>query len=263
MKRYTLLSLALLCLWATALPASAQLRIVNYNTANGTFPTGNDPNPRTGMDLVLQAIANESTNGITRPIDVLILQEQDEPSTTTQAFVDLLNGIYGAGTYARSTVVTLPTYVDGNIRQTIVYNTNTVSLIGEKAFGTTGSSAAARQSARFQLRPVGYDSSADFYIYNDHYKSSTGSSNEARRLYEATTVRNDADALGQGAHIIYAGDYNVYTSSEPMYQKLLSSGNGQAFDPINTPGNWSNNSTYRFVHTQSPHDGSDGLVTGG
>ncbi|MEZ6192260.1 MAG: hypothetical protein R3C45_13355 [Phycisphaerales bacterium] len=39
----------------------------------------------------MQAIANESTNGITRPIDVLILQEQDEPSTTTQAFVDLLN----------------------------------------------------------------------------------------------------------------------------------------------------------------------------
>ena len=48
-----------------------------------------------------------------------------------------------------------------------------------------------------------------------------------------------------------------------MYQTLLSAGNGQAFDPINTPGYWHNNPAYASVHTQSPHDGSDGLVTGG
>ncbi len=262
MKRYISLFMAVLSVLAMADAGFAQLRIVNYNTANGTFPSGNDYLPRTGMDLVLQAIGDEVTNGISRPIDVLILQEQDDPSTTTQAFVELLDDLYGEGTYAHSTVITLPTYSD-NIRQTLIYNTNTVELIHEKAFGTTGSNYAARQSARFQLRPVGYDSSADFYIYNDHYKSSTGTDNEDRRDYEATFVRADADALGQGASIIYAGDFNMYSSNEPAYQTLLSSGNGQAFDPINTPGNWNNNYTYRAVHTQSPHDGSDGLVTGG
>jgi hypothetical protein len=251
-----------LCILALAGPVSAQLRIVDYNTANGTFPSGNNHLPRTGMDNVLQAIGDELINGISRPIDVLILQEQDDPDTTTQAFVDLLDGLYGAGTYAHSTVITQPSYTD-NIRQTLVYNTNTVDLISEKAFGATGTSFAARQSSQYRLRPVGYDSSADFYIYNDHYKSSQGSEEEARRNYEANTVRNDADALGQGAHIIYAGDFNMYTSSEPAYQTLLSSGNGQAFDPISTSGYWHNNYSYRFVHTQSPHDGSDGLVGGG
>ena len=89
---------------ALAERSCAQLRIVTYNTANGTFPSGQVTDPRTGMDIVLQAIADEVTNGITTPIDVLILQEQADPNSTTQAFVDLLNGIYGAGTYARSTM---------------------------------------------------------------------------------------------------------------------------------------------------------------
>ena len=247
--------------------AFGQLRIVTYNTANGTFPSGNDPLPRTGMDNVLQAIADEVTNGIAKPIDVLIFQEHDAPATTTQAFVDLLNGIYGAGTYGRSTVITLPTFTNGNIRQTLVYNANTLTLVGEKAFGTTGSTAAARQTARFQLRPVGYDSSADFYIYNDHYKAGASccdpDSDQTRRNFEAQTVRTDANALGLGAHAIYAGDFNIRSSSETMYQTLLAEGNGQAFDPISSPGTWNNNSGLASRHTQSPHDGSDNLVTGG
>ena len=241
--------------------AQAQLRIVDYNTANGSFPSGNNTLPRTGMDLVLDAIGNEIVGGIAKPIDVLILQEQDLPTTTTQAYVNLLNGIYGAGTYARSTVVNGP--LSSDLHQALVYNTMTVQLVSELAFGTTGSAAAARQPIRFQMRPVGYDASADFYIYNSHYKADSTATDKARRLAEAQEIRANADALGEGTHIIYAGDYNIQSSSESMYTALLSAGNGQAFDPINTPGSWSNNSSFAAVHTQSPHDGSDGLVTSG
>ncbi len=262
MKRRLSFWLASLCMLAFAGPAPAQLRIVTYNTANGTFPSGNDASPRAGMDNVLQAIGDEVTNGITRPIDALIFQEHDDPSTTTQEFVNLLNGIYGAGTYAHSTIITLPNFTL-NIRQTMVYNTNTLSLIHEKAFGTTGSSAAARQTARFQLRPVGYDATADFYVYNSHYKAGSTSSDQSRRAFEANTIRNDSDALGQGINAIYAGDFNMRSSSETAYQTLLGAGNGQAFDPINAPGTWNNNSSFASIHTQSPHDGSDGLITGG
>jgi len=251
----------------------AQLRMITYNTANGTFPffppdTIQDPNPRTGMDNVLQAIADEVTNGIAKPIDVLIFQEHDEPDTTTQDFVDLLDGIYGAGTYGRSTVITLPNFTT-NIRQTLVYNTNTLSLIHEVAFGTTSSTAAARQTARFKLRPVGYDDSADFYIYNSHYKAGStccgATSDQARRNFEANTIRTNSDnALGQDTHAIYAGDFNIRSSSEDMYQTLLAAGNGQAFDPISTPGNWNFNSGFAAVHTQSPSDGTGtGVLTGG
>ena len=39
-----------------------------------------------------------------------------------------------------------------------------------------------------------------------------------------------------------------------MYQNLLASGGGQAFDPINRPGTWHNRSSFRSTHTQSPYD---------
>jgi hypothetical protein len=263
MRRRLAFAFVSLCVLALTGPASAQLRIVTYNTANGTFPTGNNASPRTGMDNVLQAIGDEVTNGISRPIDVLIFQEHDDPTTTTQEFVDLLNGIYGAGTYAHSNGITLPNYTD-NIRQTMVYNTNTLDLIGEITFGQTGSSAAARQTARYELRPVGYDNpSAGFLVYNSHYKAGSSGSDQTRRTFEANSIRTDVDALGNGVHAIYAGDFNMRSSFETAYQTLLSAGNGQAFDPINRPGTWNNNSSFADIHTQSPHDGSDGLVGGG
>ena len=82
-----------------ARPAHAQLRIVTYNTATAD-PEGGITTPRAGMDIVLQSIGEELRNGIAKPIDVLLLQEQYTMDITTEAFVVLLNGIYGAGTYA-------------------------------------------------------------------------------------------------------------------------------------------------------------------
>ena len=117
---------------------------------------------------------------------------------------------------------------------------------------------------RYKLRPVGYDSSADFYVYVSHYKASEGDDNAARRNVEAQQVRANADTLGS-AHIIYAGDFNIYTSDEPMFQTLLSAGNGQAFDPLNSMGDWHDNTAFRSVHTQAPSTTArfPGQVTGG
>ncbi len=62
--------------------AHAQLRIVDYNTASG---------PHVGLDDILEAIGDEITNGFSRPIDVLSLQEQTLSASTTQAIVNQLN----------------------------------------------------------------------------------------------------------------------------------------------------------------------------
>jgi hypothetical protein len=78
--------------------AQAQLRIVTYNTTGAPDP---------GMDIVLLSIGEETRNGIARPIDILLLQEQSRAAglPTTQAFVNLLNSMYaGQGiSYARGT----------------------------------------------------------------------------------------------------------------------------------------------------------------
>jgi hypothetical protein len=228
----------------------AQLRIVDYNTA------GLSAGPRPGMSTVLDAIGDESVNGIAKPIDVLVLQEQrGSGGVTTQGIVNILNGLYGAGTYAMAAAIPSS---DSTGTPGLIYNTKTVQLIEQTTASTVASNGAARPTGRYELRPVGYDSSADFYVYSSHYKSSDTSADRGRRNVEAQQVRANADALGQGAHIIFAGDFNVYNSNEPMFVTLTSAGNGQAFDPVNRIGNWHENNSFRDVHTQS-----GGAITGG
>ncbi len=89
-------------------------------------------------------------------------------------------------------------------------------------------------------------------MYVSHYKASSGSTNENRRNVEATTIRQDADALGPDAHIIYSGDYNLANaSSESAWSTLTASGNGQAHDPTGASG-WSNGSdTLKYLYSES------------
>ncbi|MCA9101413.1 MAG: PEP-CTERM sorting domain-containing protein [Planctomycetales bacterium] len=217
------------------------MRIVSYNTAGG---------PRADSETVLTEIGNEMVGGIAKPIDVLVLQEQTTIAATTAAFKELLNAAYAddpAAVYAQGV---LQGGSSGAGRPGVVYNSVTVELIDEVAFGVVNGSAQARQTLRYQFRPVGYGPEADFYVYSNHYKS--GQSDTARREVEATALRADADALGEGAAIIYTGDFNIYTSSEPMWATLTGSGAGQAYDPINRVGTWHDNYGFRDVHTQSP-----------
>lgn len=251
------------CVLTVAMPAAAQLRIVTYNTAGS---------PRSGMDFVLEALGQEYYGGVVETIDVLLLQEQSRSAglPDTQAFVDLLNSIYADQglTYARSTLAGA-----GDATQTMIYKTNTIELLEQAAIGTVSSSSAARQTMRYKVKPVGYDDSAAFYLYNSHYKASQGSDspgatpNATRRLSEATAIRSNSDALGEGTHAIYAGDHNFYDfdADEPAFGVLTASGNGQAFDPVNRVGTWHNNMSFKDVHTQSPTTTSryGGQVTGG
>ena len=177
---------------ALSLPTSGwgQLRIVTYNTA--TSGQNRAPStPRAGMDTVLQAIGDEMRQGISKPLDVLLLQEIQSSAVTSQAFVNLLNDIYGPNVYARSTINPSTT---GGGRVGLVYNSQTVQLVGQ----TSLSNASPRDTGRYQLRPVGYAANADFFIYNDHYKAGSDSSDQTTRANHATTVRNNANSLGQG-----------------------------------------------------------------
>jgi len=250
-KRLGTFLLFCLLLWTAV--AHAQLRIVTYNTAGG---------PRPEMEIIFRAIGEEQRNGIAKPIDVLLVQEQASWSTTTQSLADLLNGIYGANTYG---LAMLDGGTTGGGRPGLIYNTSTVQLIEAVAFGNWGvnNDQQPRQTLRYQLRPLGHGSAADFYVYNSHYKADIGSTNEGRRLVEATSIRQNADALGPGTHIIYAGDLNFYGSDEPGFQMLISPGPGQAFDPLDRLGNWTNNPTFADVHTQSPCLSGCGDLTGG
>lgn len=235
-------------------PAAGYFRIAEYNIASegGT--------PRAGLDAILQAIGAEVVNGVAAPIDVLALQEVLSQSTTTQTVVNQLNAIYGPGAYARGNLDGAST---GSGTQGVVYRVSTMQLLSEATIGVASTSGQPRQALRYQFRPVGYSSTADFYLYNSHYKADSDSTSLNRRLVEANAIRADADALGNGVQIVYAGDFNAYSSSEAFYQKLLSAGAGQAFDPIGTPGSWHDTASFVSIFTQAPSASPPPGLTGG
>lgn len=252
-----LAGLAAIVLLAGTEPASAQLRVVTYNTLGA---------PGTGMDIVLKSIGENQRNGVAKPIDVLLLQETSRAAglPDTQGFVDLLNSMYFGQTYNGEPITYARGNATGNVSfsedtsQSLVYRVQTVQLISETAFGAVSGSGIPRQPLRYQLRPVGYDSAADFYAYNSHYKASQDATapgtNANRRNTEAIAIRNNSNALGEGKHIIYAGDFNFYDSDaeEPAWGTLTAAGAGQAFDPINRVGTWHENASFADVHTQAP-----------
>lgn len=235
-------------------PSVGYFRFVSYNIA------ASNGSPASGLDTVLQAIGAERSGSLAQAIDLLALQEVRSQSTTTQAVVNLLNGIYGAGVYARGSLDGATT---GSGTQGIVYNTQTLQLLGEAAVGTTSTSGQPRQTMRYRLRPVGASADAEFYVYNGHFKADDDSTSESRRLVEANAIRANADALGQGVQVLYVGDFNVYRNTDSSFQRLISAGNGQAFDPPNRMGNWHENAGFRDVFTQAPAVNPPSGLTGG
>jgi hypothetical protein len=173
-------------------------------------------------------------------------------NATLQYIVGQLNGIYGAGTYAYD-LVTDPTDgagTTGNGPSGLIYNTKTVQDLGAISVGPVGSSGAARAPMLYHLAPVG-DTADAFYMFVEHAKSGTTSSDITRRGVEANEVRTSAAALGPNAHIIYSGDFNTTTSTEAGYQAMLAAGVGQAHDVANPTGNWTDTAAYRGIMTES------------
>lgn len=100
-------------------------------------------------------------------------------------------------------------------------------------------------------------------LYVSHLKSSQGGSNVTERLDMVTRFTNTLPTLDPDSNIIFAGDLNVYTSTEPGYIELLDNTNAiPLVDPINTPGAWNNNQDFVGVHTQSTRVSSGPFGTG-
>jgi hypothetical protein len=112
----------------------------------------------------------------------------------------------------------------------------------------------------WQVREV--ESGAEFRVFAAHLKASQGY--ETDRLAEVTILRNFLLTLPADLPVIFTGDLNLYTATEPAYQLLLSAGPAQLHDPLDRPGNWHDNAAFADIHTQSTRTESfGGGATGG
>jgi exonuclease III len=300
MRNYILIPLVCLSCFVFSGIAHGQLRIVTYNTNTFNTEVGNSNiRPvRAGAEIVIEAIGEEVVNGIARPADIILLQEQQQPDTTTQDLLDRVNAIYQSQgiIYARGFEVGRTTSTSGlgtpdprEIRQGVIYRTDTVELIFEDSFGNLsgGLISQPRETLLHQFRPVGFGANSDLYIFNSHFEAGDGDEDMAGRETEADQIRGyiDSNNLG-GSNVIVAGDLNVSdnfdSSSATIFgnlsalEILAAGGDGRVLDPLFPNGEVVNFSILDsgvpnapfgvdlgpFL-TQSPSSGSGFLVGGG
>ncbi|MFC5195925.1 endonuclease/exonuclease/phosphatase family protein [Bizionia hallyeonensis] len=106
---------------------------------------------------------------------------------------------------------------------------------------------------RLKLNTVNQDTNP---LYLDaivcHLKASNGTQNQASRLQMVNDLTTYLGGLPTNSNVLLAGDFNVYTSSEPAFLELIDTTNPITFvDPANSMGSWHNNTNYVNVFTQS------------
>lgn len=101
------------------------------------------------------------------------------------------------------------------------------------------------------------------YFYVAHLKSSSGSTNEQKRLAEVMHFKQHVNSKPNIENIFFGGDLNLYSASEPAYNALVTEG----IYPLNDvlpAGNWNDNAAYSAIHTQSTRTAQfGGGATGG
>lgn len=113
-----------------------------------------------------------------------------------------------------------------------------------------------RNIDEWTLRPKTHTSaSTSFRLYAVHLKASQGSSEEAQRLSEVTSMRTRMETFAPGGSYAVLGDFNIYTADETPYQYMISPTHGLGgvvVDPLEREGNWHDNASFADIHTQSP-----------
>ena len=85
-----------------------------------------------------------------------------------------------------------------------------------------------------------------------HLKASSGTDNENLRLQMVQDLTQYLSTFPTDSYVMLAGDFNVYTDSEPAFQELIDSNNNIVFvDPVNRMGSWHTNINFVDVFTQS------------
>jgi hypothetical protein len=98
-----------------------------------------------------------------------------------------------------------------------------------------------------------------------HLKASSGTDNQALRFQMVQDLTTYLNSFPADSYVMLAGDFNVYTDSEPAFQELIDTTNNIVFtDPANRIGSWHNNTNYVDMFTQSTRTQTGlGGTTGG
>ena len=104
------------------------------------------------------------------------------------------------------------------------------------------------------------------YVVVAHLKAGSSSSDKTERAAQTQILMEFLQNNQIDGNLIFSGDFNLTGSNEQAYQNLLSWPQPayRFVDPVDAPGNWSNNAAFSAYHTQSSRNEPYGCgATGG
>ncbi len=209
-----------------------QLRIMTYNLLN--YP---------GSDT---AVRNPYFRTIVNAVnpDILVVCEITSQSGVNSFLANVMNSngnVYSAGTFLDGT----------DTDNAIFFKTSKINFISNTPIITQ-----LRTINEFKITDKIYHDT--LRIYEVHLKANLGDS--LTRGAEVDSLRKKTNLLPPGTNFIVAGDFNIYSSNETAYKKLIKDNpgdDGNFLDPMIMTGVW-NNSSYASYHTQSTRTRSFG-----
>jgi exonuclease III len=105
------------------------------------------------------------------------------------------------------------------------------------------------------------------YVIAAHLKAGNTAADLTQRTDATAAVMQYVQTKLSNQNVIFCGDLNIYKSQEAAYQNLTQYSHtpSRFYDPLNQPGNWSSNSAFALIHTQSTRLGqtNGGCFSGG
>ena len=138
-------------------------------------------------------------------------------------------------------------YDDTDIDQALFYDKNKFEILS-----TSKIEGDPRNIVAYRLKHI--QSEKIFFVFNLHMKASKGSSEEQRRYNQVEQLINYTKQMNEDHFYVVAGDFNIYSTNEPAYQKFFettSTGYGKFNDLVKVEGTY-RNPEYAIYHTQSP-----------
>lgn len=258
--KYALLALLIgFGISAQSLAQTVPLRVVSYNLLN--FPNGRNDCGAGNVNLPNRADSLRKIMQYLNP-DIFVGCEIQTEAGCDSVLTRALN-VFGTTHYQRAAFI--PNSDGGDLQNMLFYHSGKLTLKEQRVIPT-----GIRDINHYILYvndntlPQHHDT-CFIEVFMCHLKAGSANADQSDRAAQTALLRTILDGRPQGRHLFVCGDLNTYRSSEAGYQNLVSGGSNFLKDPINTPGNWTNNSSFAAIHTQSPRVSgtTDCGVTGG
>ena len=221
------------------LVAQTNFKVMFYNLFH--YPSA----PPTNRDDILKDILNEYVPDL---FLVCELEDQNGANSILDVSLSEIDKNYAKTLYSPN-----QSTGDSFLSQLVYYNTDYFLLDNEVLINTDYRDI---NHYTFIIKTADYITNPIYLeVFVTHLKAWPGDSNEELRLQSITKFTDALANLDPSSFVLFGGDFNVYTSDEAAYQKVLDTNNSIVIKDVlnlnNTLQDWHENVTWIDLFTQS------------